>query len=95
MFLKDHSQPSPSPVGFIFAPFSLFFMVKPRKSLVICRFFIILFFYFKLHSQMHVMPYAWDQTSFVLTMNKDFVRCLPPRPMAILMKIGPKAALKI
>ena len=94
-FLKDHSQASPSPVGFIFAPFSLFFVVKPRKSLVICRIFIILFFYFILHSQMHVMSYAWDLTSFVLAMNEDFVRCLPPRPMTKLMKIGPKAALKI
>ena len=45
-FLKDHSQASPSPVGFIFAPFSLFFVVKPRKSLVICRILIILFFLF-------------------------------------------------
>ena len=44
---------------------------------------------------MYVISHAWDQTSFVLTRNEDFVRCLPPRPMAILMKIGPKAALKI
>ena len=44
---------------------------------------------------MHVMSPAWNQTSFVLTMNEDFVRCLPPRPMAVLMKIGPKVALKI
>ena len=81
MFLKDHSQPSPSPVGFIFAQFSLFFVVKQRKSLVICGIFIILFFYFILHTQMYVISHAWDQTSFVLTRNEDFVRCLPPRPI--------------
>ena len=94
-FLKDHSQASPSPVGFIFAPFSLFFVVKWRKSLVICGICIILLFYFIFHTQMHVISHAWNQTSFMLTMKEDFVRCLPPRPMAVLMKIGPKAPLKI
>ena len=82
--LNDHSKTSYPPVIFIFGPFSLFFVVQPRKCLVICRIFIILLFYFILHSQMHVMSHAWDQTSFVLAMNEDFVRCLPPRPMAVL-----------